>query len=134
VVLEVEHGERGANPRFLVTTLTELPPGLVYDRAYCPRGQSESFIKDLKIALAADRLSCHRFVANAFLPDAARGRVSADACVAQCLRARCAGAGPAPDGHAAAAPAQGRRILVRLPRAFPLAAAFGAIARQLCAT
>ena len=27
-----------------------------------------------------------------------------------------------------------RRILVRLPRAFPLAAAFGAIARQLCAT
>ncbi len=31
-----------------------------------PRGQSESYIKNFKNALAADRLSCHRFAANAF--------------------------------------------------------------------
>jgi hypothetical protein len=55
VVLEVEHGERGANPRFLVTTLADFPAGLVYDRAFCPRGQSENFIKDrLLICRAAE--------------------------------------------------------------------------------
>jgi hypothetical protein len=66
VVCKVEHSSRGENPRFVVTTLNEFSPGLIYDVAYCPRGQSENFIKDLKNALRAERLSCHRFVANAF--------------------------------------------------------------------
>ena len=66
VICKVEHSDRGENPRFVVTTLDEFPPGLIYDVAYCPRGQSENFIKDLKNALRAERLSCHRFVANAF--------------------------------------------------------------------
>jgi len=30
------------------------------------RGESENWIKDLKLALKADRLSCHRFIANQF--------------------------------------------------------------------
>jgi len=38
IVLKVEHGERGANPRFVVTTLTGFAPGLIYDRAFCPLG------------------------------------------------------------------------------------------------
>src|SRR5262249_25537399 len=66
VVLKVEHGDRGANPRFVVTTLDGADPRLVYDRGFCPRGQAENCIKDLKNALRADRLSCHRFIANAF--------------------------------------------------------------------
>jgi hypothetical protein len=66
VICKVEHSSRGENPRFVVTTLSEFPPGLIYDVAYCARGQSENLIKDFKNALCADRLSCHRFVANAF--------------------------------------------------------------------
>ena len=50
----------------MVTTLVGFSPGLIYDAAYCLRGQAENFIKDLKNALGADRLSSHRFVANAF--------------------------------------------------------------------
>ncbi len=30
------------------------------------RAESENWIKDLKLALKADRLSCHRFIANQF--------------------------------------------------------------------
>jgi len=35
-------------------------------RLYCDRGTAETFIDQLKNALKADRLSCHRFVAGAF--------------------------------------------------------------------
>src|SRR5688500_5073604 len=33
---------------------------------YIKRGETENRIKDFKVALKADRLSCHRFVANQF--------------------------------------------------------------------
>ena len=33
---------------------------------YTERGETENRIKDLKVALKADRLSCQRFVANQF--------------------------------------------------------------------
>lgn len=142
VVLKVEYGERGANPRFVVTTLTGFAPGLIYDRAFCPRGQAENYIKDFKNALAADRLSCHRFVANAFrlllhavayrLTHALRvaagaveptlRRVQMDTLRLRLLKV------------AALVATSVRRVVVRLPRAFPLAAAFTAIARRLGAT
>lgn len=142
IVLKVEHGERGANPRFLVTTLTEFAPDLIYDRAFCPRGQSENFIKDLKNALAADRLSCHRFVANAFrlFLHAVAYRLM------HALRAAAAIVTPALGSLqmdtlrlrllkvAAHVTSSVRRVLVRLSRAFPLAATFCAIAQQLGAT
>jgi hypothetical protein len=54
------------NPRFLVTSLTDLPPRLVYERVYCKRGEAENRIKDFKRALKGDRLSCTTYVANAF--------------------------------------------------------------------
>ena len=57
VVRKVEHGDRGPNPRFLVATLSGFDAGLIYDRAFCPRRQSENYIKDLKNALCAERLS-----------------------------------------------------------------------------
>ena len=40
MICKVEHSSRGENPRFVVTTLDEFSPGLIYDVAYCARGQS----------------------------------------------------------------------------------------------
>jgi hypothetical protein len=65
VVAKAEHGRLGENPRFVISTLTDFPPEMVY-RAYCQRGACELYIKDFKNALFADRLSCSSFVANAF--------------------------------------------------------------------
>jgi len=55
---------KGTNTRFVVTTRTEDPP-TVYDW-YVDRGETENWIKDLKVGCFADRLSCHRFWANQF--------------------------------------------------------------------
>lgn len=55
----------GPNPRFVITSIRGYDPEDLY-RAYCERGQSENYLKDLKRALQADRLSCHRFHANFF--------------------------------------------------------------------
>jgi Transposase DDE domain group 1 len=64
VVFKAEVLEKGPNTRFVVTTSTEEPLA-VYDR-YVDRGEPELWIKDLKRACGADRLSCHRFWANQF--------------------------------------------------------------------
>ncbi len=64
VVFKAEVLAKGPNTRFVVTTRAE-DPLTVYDW-YVDRGQPENWIKDLKNALRADRLSDHRFWANAF--------------------------------------------------------------------
>ena len=64
VVFKAEILLKGPNTRFVVTTRTD-DPLAVYDR-YVDRGESENWIKNFKNALAADRLSDHRFWANAF--------------------------------------------------------------------
>ncbi len=65
VVIKCEHTSLGSNTRFVVTNLEGRADGF-YDW-YVARGEaSENSIKDLKRALKADRLSCHRFVANQF--------------------------------------------------------------------
>ena len=64
VVFKAEVLAKGPNTRFVVTTHAA-PPVAVYDD-YVDRGAAENWIKDLKNALQADRLSCHRFWANAF--------------------------------------------------------------------
>ena len=66
VVVKAEHLGDKSNPRFVVTTLDHVPPRLVYERAYCGRGDAENRIKDFKNALSGDRLSCTTYVANAF--------------------------------------------------------------------
>jgi hypothetical protein len=152
VICKVEHSSRGENPRFVVTTLDEFSPGLIYDVAYCARGQSENFIKDLKNALRADRLSCHRFVANAFrlllhaiayrLMHALRAtvaRVAPDVVYVSTDRVRLATAQMDTLRLrllkvAAYVSSSVRRVLIRLPTAFPLAAIFFAVARELGAT
>ena len=64
VVFKTEILEKGPNTRFVVTTRADQPLTL-YDW-YVDRGEAENWIKDFKNALSADRLSDHRFWANAF--------------------------------------------------------------------
>jgi hypothetical protein len=65
VVAKVEVSEVGINRRFVVTNRTDLSARRLYDR-YIERGQTENYIKALKLQLKMDRLSCHRFWANQF--------------------------------------------------------------------
>jgi len=137
VVMKAEVSAHGANPRFVVTSLAEFAPALLY-HAYCERGQCENFIKDFKNALQADRLSCSTFAANFFrllehagayvLVHALRtqvapmapqlGRAQFDTLRLQLLKV------------AAIVSQSTRRVLVRLPSSFPLAHVF----RQLATT
>jgi hypothetical protein len=64
IVYKAEVLEKGTNTRFVVTNRPEAPREL-YDH-YVERGETENRIKDYKNALCADRLSCHRFLANQF--------------------------------------------------------------------
>jgi hypothetical protein len=65
VVFKAEELEKGSNLRFVVTSRTDLDPLALYNW-YVRRGEPELWIKDLKDACFADRLSCHRFWANQF--------------------------------------------------------------------
>jgi len=62
VIIKAEMLAPGLNIRFVVTTSAQAPE-TVYD-AYVDRGETENWIKDLKRTCFADRLSCHRFLAN----------------------------------------------------------------------
>jgi hypothetical protein len=62
VVIKTEVLAKGTNTRFVVTTRDD-PPAALY-AWYTDRGETENWIKDLKLACFADRLSCHRFLAN----------------------------------------------------------------------
>jgi len=64
VVIKAEALAKGPNTRFVVTSRSD-PPEALYDW-YVDRGEGENWIKDLKRACFADRLSDHRFWANQF--------------------------------------------------------------------
>jgi hypothetical protein len=66
IVAKIEINRHGTNRRFVVTNLSGHPQGL-YQGCYVERGDvPERPIGELKNGLQADRLSCHRFCANAF--------------------------------------------------------------------
>ena len=65
VIARLEHGPKGANPRFVVTNLKGGGAAL-YDRLYCARGEMENRIKEQQLQLFADRTSCHRWWPNQF--------------------------------------------------------------------
>jgi hypothetical protein len=65
IIAKVEYAHLGANQRFVVTNLVRNAQ-FVYDDIYVLRGDVENRIKELKLDLKADRLSCHRFLANQF--------------------------------------------------------------------
>ena len=139
VVAKVEHLGDKPNPRFVVTTLDHVSARMVYENAYCGRGDAENRIKDFKNALAGDRLSCTTYVANAFrlllhafayrLLDGLRthlkvvapelGRAQFDTVRLRLLKV------------AAQVRQSVRRIAVALPSAFGLADVFGQLAVRL---
>ena len=66
IVMKAEWLEKGANPRFLVTNL-ETEAQELYDNFYVQRGAtSEHRIKELKLGMNGDRLSCRKFIVNQF--------------------------------------------------------------------
>jgi hypothetical protein len=58
VIAKAEHLEKGANPRFVVTSLSEAAWGAraLYEELYCARGEMENRIKE-QLMLFADRTS-----------------------------------------------------------------------------
>ena len=66
VVAKAEHLANGANPRFVVTSLTsedrEAKP--LYEEDYCGRGEMENRIKEQQLHLFADRTSAATMRAN----------------------------------------------------------------------
>jgi hypothetical protein len=62
VIIKAEVLAKGTNTRFVVTTRTDEPETLY--AWYTDRGETENWIKDLKLGCFGDRLSCHRFLAN----------------------------------------------------------------------
>ena len=61
VIYKAEVNQKGDNPRFIVTSIKEASPKVIYEELYCPRGQDENFIKHLKSDLSGDRLSDQGF-------------------------------------------------------------------------
>ena len=59
-------GEKGANPRFIVTSLkpAEIDARTLYERVYCARGDMENRIKECQLDLFADRTSTATLRAN----------------------------------------------------------------------
>lgn len=66
VIAKSEWNEKGSNQRFLLTNI-EGESEEICDKQYNPRGEEcENRIKELKLDLKADRLSCSDFKANQF--------------------------------------------------------------------
>jgi hypothetical protein len=63
VVAKAEHLDKGANPRFVVTTL-QGEARTLYEQIYCARGDMENRIKEQQLALFADRTSAATMRAN----------------------------------------------------------------------
>lgn len=66
VVAKAEHLPRGANPRFIVTSLTSeaVAAQELYEQIYCARGEMENRIKECQLDLMADRTSTATLQAN----------------------------------------------------------------------
>jgi len=66
VVGKAEHLEKGANPRFVVASLSpeKFEARALYEDLYCARGNMENRIKEQQLCLFADRTSCQSMRAN----------------------------------------------------------------------
>jgi hypothetical protein len=66
VVAKAEHLDKGANPRFVVTTIDIEEQGAreLYEDSYCARGDMENRIKEQQMGLFSDRTSTHTMRAN----------------------------------------------------------------------
>jgi hypothetical protein len=66
VIGKAEHLAKGANPRFIVTSLKRqvIDPKTLYEQVYCARGEMENRIKEQQLDLFADRTSTATMAAN----------------------------------------------------------------------
>jgi len=66
VIGKAEYLAKGANPRFVVTSLpaSEYEKRYVYEELYCARGEMENRIKEQQLDLFGDRASSHTFRGN----------------------------------------------------------------------
>ena len=66
VVGKAEHLAKGANPRFIVTSLpaARVDAKTLYEDRYCARGEMENRIKEQQLYLFADRTSTHAMRSN----------------------------------------------------------------------
>lgn len=66
VIGKAEHLAKGANPRFLVTSLSseKWSAQALYEKLYCARGEMENRIKEQQLCLFADRTSTHHLRSN----------------------------------------------------------------------
>jgi hypothetical protein len=66
VIGKAEHLAKGANPRFIVTSLpaSAIDGRVLYERVYCARGEMENRIKEQQLDLFADRTSAATMRAN----------------------------------------------------------------------
>jgi hypothetical protein len=66
VIGKAEHLDKGANPRFVVTSLNAhgIDGKTLYEKVYCARGEMENRIKECQLDLFADRTSTQTMAAN----------------------------------------------------------------------
>jgi hypothetical protein len=66
VIGKAEHLAKGANPRFVVSSLSpeDRDARALYEDLYCARGEMENRIKEQQLCLFADRTSCQTMRAN----------------------------------------------------------------------
>ena len=66
VIVKVEVNSMGKNIRYIVTDVRQYRTRDIYEKGYCARGNMELRIKDHKLFLQSDRMSCNSFLANQF--------------------------------------------------------------------
>ncbi len=68
VVGKAEHLAKGANPRFVVTSIRPdaVDARRLYERLYCTRGEVENRIEECQLDIFADRTSAAKLRANQF--------------------------------------------------------------------
>jgi len=66
VIAKAEHLYKGANPRFIVTSISqeEIDTREMYEEWYCARGDMENRIKEQQLQLFADRTSTNKMASN----------------------------------------------------------------------
>ena len=66
MIAKAEYLDKGANPRFVVTSLKkdQMDAATLYERLYCGRGDMENRIKEQQLWLFADRTSTGKMRAN----------------------------------------------------------------------
>lgn len=66
VVCRVYHGPLGSDLRCIVTSFRESSARYLYETVYCGRGAAELMIKEHKLGIKSDRMSCTSACANQF--------------------------------------------------------------------